>query len=233
MKNIKILIIGIIITIAIDYISSTYGNLINLNIDFIPNSFGKHSIIFFLSIVAIYLFKKHVNYRIEIPKFKTLLKPIGIGLLVSLLTGMIMSAVMVMSSGNNTSGIKMPTSSLSVTQVILFVFIYSSIAEEILFRGFLLNILKPLKNIGISIFKRKISLAVTISAVMFGLYHIIPFNSHSSLLYAVAMFTSPLILGLVAGYYQEKYDNNFYAIVVHMAGNLMGIIGTIAMNANA
>ena len=62
---------------------------------------------------------------------------------------------------------------MSPLQVFIFVFIYASIAEEILFRGFLMNILKPLKIKGISILKRKISVPVIISAFAFGLGHLI------------------------------------------------------------
>lgn len=233
MKDNKILIIGILVTIIITYLSSTYGNLINLNIDFFPTSFGLHTIMFFLSILVIYVLQKYVNYRIELPKFKTLLKPIGFGLLVSIFSAMIMSITLIISGGDNNPEIKMPTSNLSVLQIIIFVFFYASIAEEMLFRGFLLNILRPLKKKGISVFKRKISLAVIISALMFGLIHIIPFNSDNSIIFSIGMLLAPSLLGIVAGYYQEKFDNNAYAIIVHMAGNLMGIIGTIVMNANS
>ncbi len=230
MKNNKILIPGIIITIVILYIASSYNHFIDLNIDFIPNSFEKHTVIFFLSIIAIYLLKKYVKYSISIPKFKTLLKPIGLGLLVSILSAMIMSITLVISSENNSPEIQIPTAHLSITQIIIFVFIYSSISEELLFRGFLLNILKPLKDKGISIFKRKISVAVIISALMFGLYHIIPFNADDTMIYITGMVIAPFLLAIIAGYYQEKYDNNVYAIIVHMAGNVVGIIGTIVMN---
>lgn len=233
MKDNKILIIGIIVAILIAYVASTYGDLINLKIDFIPHSFGLHTILFLLSIIAIYLFKKNVSYRIELPKFKTLLKPIGFGLLVSILSAMIMSITLIISSGDISPEIKMPTSNLSILQIIIFVFLYASIAEEMLFRGFLLNILKPLKKKGISVFKRKVSFAVIVSAIMFGLFHIIPFNSDNSIIFTAGMLIAPSLLGIVAGYYQEKYNNNAYAIIVHMAGNLMGIIGTIVMSANS
>lgn len=233
MKKNKLLIVGIILTILIDYLASTYGNLIDLKIAFFPHSFGLHTIMFLLSIIAIYLFKKYVNYRIGLPKFKTLLKPIGFGLLVSLLSGMIMGVAMTISGGESSQEIKMPTSNLSILQIIIFVFLYASIAEEMLFRGFLLNILKPLKEKGISLFNRKVSLGVIISAIMFGLIHIIPFNSDNNIIFTIGMVIAPTLLGIVAGYYQEKYGNNAYAIIVHMSGNLMGIIGTIVMNANS
>jgi len=41
----------------------------------------------------------------------------------------------------------------------------------------------------------------------------------------MVLFTS--VVGLIAGYYQEKYDNHAYAIMVHMAGNLMGLISIL------
>jgi hypothetical protein len=38
-------------------------------------------------------------------------------------------------------------------------------------------------------------------------------------------------LGIAAGYYQEKYDNNTsYAIIVHMGGNLFGVLSAFLMN---
>jgi len=233
MKDNKTLIIGVIVAILIAYVASIYGDLINLKIDFIPHSFGLHTILFLLSIIAIYFFKKNVNFRIELPKIKTLLKPIGFGLLASIMSAMIMSIALIISSGDSSPEIKMPTSNLSVLQIIIFVFLYASIAEEMLFRGFLLNILRPLKKKGILVFKRKVSFAVIVSAIMFGLFHIIPFNSDNSIIFTAGMLIAPSLLGIIAGYYQEKYDNNAYAIIVHMAGNLIGIIGTIVMSVNS
>jgi len=35
-------------------------------------------------------------------------------------------------------------------------------------------------------------------------------------------------LGLAAGYYQEKQENNtFFAIIVHAGGNLLGVLGAL------
>jgi hypothetical protein len=38
---------------------------------------------------------------------------------------------------------------------------------------------------------------------------------------------------LVAGYYQEKHNNNAYAILVHMAANFMGVIAAFLMSSQA
>ena len=92
-----------------------------------------------------------------------------------------------------------------------------------------MNILKPLKAVGITISKRTISLPVIISAVAFGLAHLILITTGASgmVILRVVVFTT--VLGLIAGYYQEKYDNNAYAIIVHMAGNWFGFMAAVMM----
>lgn len=224
----KIIIIGILLSLVIEHTAKFFSKYINqiIDVDFIPGSFGIHTLLFVLSVLAILLLKNQIKFRIVIPKLNTLLKPIILGILVGLFGSMIMGMIQMSTATNTGSSMEIPLSSLSLTQIILFVFLYSSIAEEMLFRGVLLNFLKPLKEKGITLFKRKISYGVLISGVLFGLYHIMPDKT--------AVFTIPFVintalLGLVAGYYQEKYDNFAYAIIVHMAGNLVGVAGMAAM----
>lgn len=126
----------------------------------------------------------------------------------------------------------MPTSKMSIMQIFIFVFIYASIAEEMLYRGFLQNILHPLKKIGIRFLKRKISLPVLIAAFMFGLSHLILLSSGKSVFFVLGIVISSSILGTIAGYYQEKHNNTAYSILVHMSGNLVGLIGCILANMN-
>lgn len=45
----------------------------------------------------------------------------------------------------------------------------------------------------------------------------------------IRMLVFTFVLGLIAGYYQEKYDNHAFAIIVHMAGNLMGLVSILMM----
>ena len=119
---------------------------------------------------------------------------------------------------------------MSPVQVLFFMFFYASVAEEILFRGFLLNLLKPLKKRGISLFNRRISLSVIISALAFGLAHLILITAGIDALFLVRVVLFTFTLGLVAGYYQEKYDNTAYAIIVHMAGNSVAVIALFMMS---
>lgn len=226
-KNERI-IYGIIITNVIFAISTISGSKIHLNLDFFSSSFVTHSLMLVLSIVSVYSLRKYVNYRIAVPQFKKILKPILFGLLATIFINITMTVLTKILGGKVEAHAIL--TKMTPLQVFIFIFIYASIAEEILFRGFLMNILKPLKSKGIIIFKRNLSIPVIISAVIFGLAHLILISTGASglFLFRIVIFTT--ILGLIAGYYQEKYENNSYAIIVHMSGNFMGVIGALLIN---
>ena len=112
-------------------------------------------------------------------------------------------------------------------QIFAFVFIYASISEEILYRGLLINFIKPLNLGGIIIFRRKVSYAIIISAVMFGLSHLVLLLSDVSQIFALRMVIFTAVLGIVAGYYQEKHNNTSFAINVHMGANFMALIAVM------
>jgi membrane protease YdiL (CAAX protease family) len=228
MKKAEKITYGIIITITIYLIAAYLGKTIKLNIEFIPSSFVLHSIMLILSIFCIFIFKKNLNYKISFPKFRKILRPILFGILVTIIANVTMSIITKVLGGSIEEHPLL--FKMNILQTIAFVFFYASIAEEMLFRGILLNFLEPLKEKGFSFLKRKISLSVIISALAFGLGHLILISTgvNSAFLIRIVLFTT--ILGIVAGYYQEKYDNNAYAIIVHMAGNSIGVIGILLMN---
>lgn len=224
----KQILSGLIITVVIFTISTFIGGKVNLNMDFIPNSFLTHSTMLLISILAIYGFGKNVVYKISLPRFKKIFRPILFGILVAIIANVSMQIL------TKAIGVKLEAHpilmKMTPLQVFVFIFIYASIAEEILFRGFLLNILKPLNAKGITIFKRRISYSVIISAIAFGLGHLILITTGVSGLFLLRIVLFTTLLGLVAGYYQEKYDNNAFAILVHMAGNSIGLIGSIILH---
>jgi membrane protease YdiL (CAAX protease family) len=115
-------------------------------------------------------------------------------------------------------------------QVFLFVFISASVAEEMLFRGFLMNFLKPLETQGVSIFKIKLSVPVIVSAIAFGMAHLVLLSTEVSVLFVIRIVIFTTCLGLIAGYYHEKYNNHAYAILVHMSGNLLAVLGAFVMH---
>lgn len=74
---------------------------------------------------------------------------------------------------------------------------------------------------------------VWVSAITFGLAHLILFATGASALFVFRIVVFTTLLGLVAGYYQEKHDNHAFAIIVHIAGNLMGLVAAILKNFTA
>lgn len=230
MKNRTRIIYGLLLTIAVFAVATFAESILHIGVDFIPSSFVTHTLMLLLSIALIYIFKKSVNYKIAVPKFKETLKPALFGLLTAFIVNISMTIITTMLGGTvEAHPAFMKTTPL---QVFVFIFIYASIAEEMLFRGFLMNILKPLNAKGIYILKRKISVPVIISALAFGLAHLVLITAGVGGLFLLRVVVFTTILGLVAGYYQEKYDNNAFAIIVHMAGNFMGVIGALLMNVN-
>lgn len=231
MTNNKRVLYGLLITILVFVVSTYLGQIVNLNIEFFPQSFFvTHTVMLITSAVAIFSLKKHVNFRIALPKFRKILRPILFGLLATIAINIFIT-VLGMSLGGKVES-HVAVSTLSPWQFFVFVFVYASIAEEILFRGFLQNILSPLEAKVIRVFRRHISVPVLISATVFGLAHLILVTTGASGFFLVRIVIFTTVLGIIAGYYQEKYENNAYAIIVHMAGNFMGLLGVLMMSLN-
>lgn len=231
MKNKERIIYGFIITIVIYAIAQFVSFNFNLNSDFIPQVFLTQTLFLVLSVFAIIILRKHLRYNISMPKFKKVLKPIALGIIVAVAFAILMTIITI-AVGEKPEGHPL-MSVMNPLQIFIFVFIYASIAEEVLFRGFLQNLLKPLNTKGITVFKRKISLPVILSAIAFGLAHLILIRYGVGFLFSIKIVLFTTSLGLVAGYYQEKYDNNAYAIIVHMSGNILGVVGAILMSLSA
>ncbi|MFA7116848.1 MAG: CPBP family intramembrane glutamic endopeptidase [Bacteroidales bacterium] len=216
------LINSLLLTILIYAVALLFGHYINPSNEFFSPSFGTHTLMLVLSILVIHLFKRDVHYIISWPKFKRIWKPILYGILTAIVVNMVIAGITALCGGKN-EGMKILNNS-NFWQIFIFIFIYASIAEELLFRGFLQNILSPLKDKYIKIFKIKLSLPVIIAAIMFGFAHTILLLSGQSIVFVIRIVIFTFTLGLFAGYYQEKYNNNAYAIITHMAGNLMGLL---------
>ena len=231
MKNKERIIYGFIITIIIYTLAQIIGFNFKLNNDFIPDAFITQTIFLILSVLAIYFMRKHLSYNISIPKFKKILKPIAIAVLVFIVIAIVMAIIT--NIVGEESEVHPVFNNMNPLQVFIFVFIYASIAEEMLFRGFLMNLLKPLNTKGITIFKRKISLPVILSAIAFGLAHLILITTGVGFLFLFKIVLLTTSIGFVAGYYQEKYDNNAYAIIVHMTANSFGVVAAIIMSLGA
>jgi membrane protease YdiL (CAAX protease family) len=228
MNNTQKTIFGILLTAAVYLASVFIGRAIHLDNKFVPSSFPAHTLMLIFSVSAIFAMKNQVYYKIALPKLKLSVMPIVYAVVTTILVNLIISLVIKITGGK--IEVHPLLVKLSPLQVFLFVFIYASTAEELLFRGFLVNILKPLKEKGISLFRIRISLSAIIGALMFAAAHLslIGFGMNLAFMIRIEIFT--FSLGLIAGYYQEKYDNNAYAIMVHMAGNSIAVIAAFSMS---
>lgn len=72
-----------------------------------------------------------------------------------------------------------------------------------------------------------------VSALAFSLAHLNLIRSDAGAFFLVRTLIFTFSIGLVAGYYQEKHNNNAYAILVHMAANFMGVIAAFLMSSQA
>ncbi len=151
--------------------------------------------------------------------------PSEFGFLTAVVVNITLGIITVIVSG---SAEKHPgVANASLLQFLVFDMIMAPVAEESLFRGFLQNYLRPLSDKGFTLFHRRISLPVLISALAFSLAHLILIVSGVGILFLVRILVFTFALGLIAGYYQEKHNNHIFAILVHMAGNLMGLISVM------
>jgi membrane protease YdiL (CAAX protease family) len=218
---------GIILTALVYFVSIFIGHHWHLSSSIVEDSVLNHGTMLILSIVLIIIFKKQVKYRIAVPKLGEIFKPILIGLLCAIVINVIMNIISVIVTGTVESHPLMQHT--TVLKNFLSVFILASIAEEFLFRGFFQNYLKPLGAFGLKVFKRRISLPVLISALAFSAAHLVLIASGVGALFIVRVLIFTFVLGLIAGYYHEKHDNHIFAILVHMSGNLMGLVSVILM----
>jgi len=224
MNNIKRIIYGLGITSVIFFTARIISKNMPLNSKLVPDTFISLTIILLLSTMAIYIMRQSMTYSISLPKLKTLIKPMLVALGATILINVLMTIITKLSGGKDE--LHPAFLKLNWIQIFIFVFVYASIVEEILFRGFLMNYLNPLKPFGVKLFKRKISLPVIISALAFGSAHLTLISTGVDSLFVFRIVLFATCLGIIAGYYQEKYDNNAYAIAVHMSGNSIAVLGT-------
>ncbi|MCK5168599.1 MAG: CPBP family intramembrane metalloprotease [Bacteroidales bacterium] len=234
MKKSVNLISGIFLTIIIFGLGAIASRNIHLNSEFVPSSFLMHTTMLVFSLIAIFIFTKNGNLKFQFQKVK--FKYYIYGGLITILAFII---AQILASGILLAvGIPMDPSdkghpaftSMNTLQIFIFVFIYASICEEFLFRGFIQNFFEPLKSIGMRVNKNIfISSPVILSGILFGLSHLILLTTEASgpTIFRIVMMTT--FVGFVAGYFQEKHKSLLPAIVIHMTANLPGLIASFML----
>lgn len=118
---------------------------------------------------------------------------------------------------------------LSFAQVVLFVWIYASICEEVLARGLVQGFASPLGNRGVSLFGIKLSLPVLTGAGFFALIHVPALGPGIHPLTLVVFLLFVATAGSVAGWFRERTGSLLPAIGVHALFNITGsLVETVA-----
>lgn len=226
---------GLVVTVLIYLISVLIPRIVKIPIDFFPSSFLTHSMMLLLSgfLMSYFHSKKLLSFRIKGIKWRLFFKIILTSVLAFIVVNVVSNAIfMVFNIPIHEN--KNPFLNFTPAQYFIFVLIYASIAEELLFRGFLLNMLEPIKNRRIKIHKLTISVSVILSGFLFGLAHLILLTTDAGIPFVFRIVFLTTTIGIIAGYFQEKNENNtLSAILVHMTVNALGLLGlflTLALN---
>lgn len=112
----------------------------------------------------------------------------------------------------------------SLPQTIAFIWVYASVAEEVVTRGLVQSFLAPLRIHRLAVGKLCISVPVLAGAVCFGAMHLMLLTMGIDLHTVLLVVAFTFVGGLVAGYYRERTDSLIPAIVVHALFNVTGSI---------
>jgi len=219
-KSLKIFL-GIFFTFLVLVLSSGFEMSINSIFDSIPKGVGSQISILFLSIILIYIFSKKgiIEFHFRKVKIQHLILPIGLTVFVIIIHQLFPLLL--------EDDVHPVAESMTIIQQLIYIVVLASLSEELLFRGFLQNMLSPIKSFGINFLNIRLSLAVIISGILFGLIHFALIATGASFNFVIQIVVFAIIIGMIAGYFQEKYNNFTFAFVVHMTANLSVLLLSI------
>jgi len=111
----------------------------------------------------------------------------------------------------------------SIIQMILTIWIWSSLCEEILVRGLIQGFIQHLQSIKIF----RLSLPVIVSGLFFGSMHLSLLSAGMGPWFVTFIVFNTTVIGLLAAYYREKTESIIPALWVHFLANVVGSIPLI------
>lgn len=114
---------------------------------------------------------------------------------------------------------------LNFPQIVLFVWILSSVIEEVFTRGFLQGHLSVLSGRYVKVLFVSVELPVLISALFFGCMHFVLLGAGIDAPSMAVTFLFTTSLGLMAGYLRARTGSLVPAIAAHILANVGGAIG--------
>ena len=211
------IILGIIVLISSSIIAIMgIGILLGSTDSMFGIAFFTHSGMLVLSIIIGYFLTKGnlSDYRFKKPSEFNL----GWIILIGLGLGAIVAFVRTLLSG----GVVDSFDECISTEIILGVWIYASIAEEVFTRGLIQGTLNQYTESGFQISNVFISLPVLIGAIFFGFMHLATLTLGLDFITVTATIISAVFVGIIAGYYCEKNDSLVPAILIHSLFNIAG-----------
>lgn len=218
MKNTLKIFLGIFATIVVLALSSSIEITTKSFFDSVPMGMSSQVGILIISVLLIYIFSKKriIEFSVRRVKIQQLIRPIGLTVFLIIIRQLL--SMIIEDEGHQVAV------SMSILQQLIFIVILASISEELLFRGFLQNMLSPIKSYGLKLLKTRLSLPVIISGILFGLMHFAMIGTGASFSFVIQIVIAGMFLGMIAGYFQEKHNNFSFAFIVHMTANLSGLI---------
>jgi membrane protease YdiL (CAAX protease family) len=182
---------------------------------FVPGSFVTHSLMLGLSLLIVWVFHRgrfadfgftRGTYRFD-PK-----------ILLWALPTAVLSLVSALAAPSGKPEAMLP--GFSKLQLVLFVWIYASVCEEVLTRGLLQTLLT--KCLGAGSGARRLSTPVVVTAFFFGAMHVVLIPSMGPA--AAVPIVLATLLGLLAGKYRESSGSLIPAVIVHALFNVGGML---------
>jgi membrane protease YdiL (CAAX protease family) len=191
----------------------------------IPVLEGMAMVVFSVVIILIIHRGKLSDYGFTLGKNIKYVKIIILSFVIAIITMVITGIVAnILQSFFPVKGGEHFASDYSFLETVFRVWILASISEEVLTRGLIQGFLSPLKKYGFKIFKRFMSVPILISALFFGVMHIMLLFTGMNAYMVFAVVITCFILGIVAGYTREKTGSLIPAIIVHMVFNMTGAL---------
>jgi membrane protease YdiL (CAAX protease family) len=116
---------------------------------------------------------------------------------------------------------------LSLPQMILFTWVFASIVEEILVRGFVQGHLSPWNETNVKLLLFRVSVPTLVGALFFGAMHTVLLLAGADALTTIIIVIFTFSLGLLAGHQRAKSGSLIPAIILHTLANVGGVLGGI------
>ena len=113
----------------------------------------------------------------------------------------------------------------SIIEMIITVWIWSSLCEEVLVRGFVQGFIQKFHSIKLF----RLSLPVWISGLFFGAMHLSLLKTGMGTWFVAFIVFNTTVIGLLAAHYREKTGSLIPAFWVHFLANVIGSIPLIIM----